>query len=212
MPLNTNQNTEINILTVGDITEPELIQFLNAKQIDLDLAKRFLHQVEIEFQLTGYHLTVLGLQNRSNGFQLRALNFKGAVLSDISFIDNGQPTLVVVPAMLEFLVALQHHPQVPKPTNWLVLNERQFNEELDDILMQHQDIYLLLGDDDNASGIRKRARKIGFGRSIKIQDLAPLEPNFNTPSERVSNDTLNVAFRPVSKNSEVDHKPRRLRR
>jgi len=212
MPLNIPQDAEISILTVSEITDPDLIQFLNAKHIDLELAKRYLHQVEIEFQLTGYHLNVLGLQNRSNGFQLRALNFKGAVLSDISFIDNGQPTLVVVPEMLEFLVALQHHPQIPKPTNWLVLNDSQFSEKLDDILIHHQDIYLLLGDDKNASGIRKRVRKLGFGRGLKIQDLAPLEPNFKTPSERASNDTLNVAFRPVSKNSEEDHKPRLLRR
>ncbi|UAY56659.1 hypothetical protein [Arachidicoccus terrestris] len=202
----------IRIISVEPISSPELIQFLKAKKIVLELANNYFHELEIEFPLIGNRLKVLGLPNESGGFQLRALNFKGSTSSDVSFIDNDACSLVVIDDLLDCLVAMQGNPDLPFPTNWLVLNGQGMNAKVDEIMLLHDEVYLLLGNDKDTSGIRKRALSLASGNSIKITDLAPLDHNFNTISEWVFNNTQNVRSAPVSKNSREDHRPRGFRR
>jgi len=208
----TKKKIELQIVSVDKITSPELIQFLKAKNIILELANKYLYEIELKLAETHNKLCVLGLPNESEGFQLRALNFKGSTSSDVSFIDNDACSLVVIDDMLDCLVAMQGNPGIPFPTNWLVLNGQGMNAKVDEMMLLHDEVYLLLGNDNDTSGIRKRALTLASVNRIKIVDLAPLDHNFNSISEWVFGNTQNVRSAPVSKNSREDHRRRGFRR
>lgn len=208
----TKKKIELQILSVDKITSPELVQFLKAKNIILELANKYLYEIELRLAEPHNTLCVLGLPNESDGFQFRALNYKGSIASDVSFIDNDACSLVVIDDMLDCLVAMQGTPGIPFPTNWLVLNGQGMNAKVDEIMLLHDEVYLLLGNDDDTSGIRKRALTLASVNRIKIVDLAPLDHNFNSISEWVFGNTQNVRSAPVSKNSREDHRPRGFRR
>lgn len=138
--------SRIRIISQKMIESPRLVQYLNTRKISLDLARE--HCSQVEFQLYGRLYSAIGFLNRSGGFELRNMNFKGSCTpKDISYIDNGRSSVSVFEGFFSYLSFYQVEKWIPNATNFLVLNSLAFLERSRPLMEQHEKINLFLDRD-----------------------------------------------------------------
>ncbi|HVU57731.1 MAG TPA: toprim domain-containing protein [Puia sp.] len=150
------EESKISILSATEINSPLLIEYLNTRKISLDIARKYCRQVA--FQLYGKQITAIGFPNRSGGYELRNGNFKGSSSpKDITYIDNGQPSVAVFEGFFSYLSFHQLTQQQPTATNMLVLNSLAFLEKSRSLMEQHQAINLYLDRDRSGQQLTEKA-------------------------------------------------------
>lgn len=174
------EEPKLKIKSISRISSFFLTDYITSRCIEFSTASKYLKQVNVE--LNGKEIQVLGLKNNSGGFELRgAKDFKSSVSpKDFTLIENGRPSLTVVEGMFDFLSLVDDKTgMVPEPTDWLVLNSLSFLERAMETMESYGMVYMFL-DNDEAG---KKGMKGLASLSQKYHNLSHKYENCKDPNE-----------------------------
>jgi DNA primase len=144
------------VLSVGELRNQELINYLRGRRIDEDLAFRYCKEVSFEIAKRQYQ--AVGFVNKSGGYELRNSWFKGSSSpKDISFIDNDSQKLYVVEGFIDFLSIEQLKTTTPAfntEADVLILNSLSFLQRSESLMKSHENFLFL--DNDHAGTEAKK--------------------------------------------------------
>jgi hypothetical protein len=103
------------------IEKSPLVSYLRSRSIPLEVADPYCKTVN--FTVNDKQLYAVGFRNRSGGYELRNLYFKGATSpKDITHFQNGSETVSVFEGFIDFLSALSSGHKLHVEGDYLVLN------------------------------------------------------------------------------------------
>lgn len=161
------------VVSAKDLTNVDLINYLDSRGIDLELANRFCK--EIEFRIGPKTYKAIGFPNQSGAYELRNRWFKGSSSpKDISLIENGASRISVLEGFIDFLSVLKidnsEIKQLTANSDFLVLNSlRLFNRSLT-LIKSYKEANLFLDNDTPA----KEAKDGLKGKGIVYKDASHL--------------------------------------
>ncbi|WP_447639931.1 MULTISPECIES: toprim domain-containing protein [Chitinophagaceae] len=147
-----NEQSPYTILREGKIEDLAFINYImQERKIPLDVAQKYLNQLEIEHRHVHKKSAVIGFKNNSGGYEIRGLNsFKSSIgHKDFSFIDNGanKTKLLVVEGMFDMLSAIVMKEKLfnkNETVDYLVLNSLSMLEKSKEEMFQYDQVYLAL--------------------------------------------------------------------
>ena len=116
---------EIKIEKVLPLKHPELINYLNSRNVNPHQAARYARQVY--YSLKGSTYFAIGLQNVSGGWELRNPYYKNSSSpKNYSFFSKSKAMLSVTEGMFDFFSLLTLYPGLPLKSDFLILNSLSF--------------------------------------------------------------------------------------
>lgn len=164
-----NDDTIRIISSESPISTPSLINYINHRNIDLDVANKFCR--EIHYKTGEYTFSAIGFKNSSGGYELRSPNFKGAVSPKyVTWFDNKASSISVFEGFFDFLsygsvIGIQK-----ADTNILVLNSLSFFTRSLLLMEKHERIHLFLDNDKAGKACVQQA----LNRTEKVIDESDL--------------------------------------
>ena len=161
------------VVSAKDLTNADLINYLDSRGIDLELANRYCK--EVEFRIGPKAYKAIGFPNHSGAYELRNRWFKGSSSpKDISLIENGTSRISVLEGFIDFLSVLKignsEIKDLTANSDFLVLNSlRLLNRSLT-ILQSYKDANLFLDNDTPAREAMDGLR----GKGIAFKDASHL--------------------------------------
>jgi hypothetical protein len=179
--IHTPEN-KLEVLSVKELSNPDLIHYLNTRSIDLDTAR--LYCKEVKFQIGERVYSAIGFPNQQGAYELRNHWFKGSSSpKDFSFIDNNEKKLALLEGFIDFLSIVKIDAQEVKDlvakSDFLILNSLRLLNRTIPILKHHKEVNLFL-DNDHAS---KEAKVSLKQKGILFFDAAPLYRNHKDINE-----------------------------
>lgn len=170
-------DSKIKVLSDRKITSSQLLQYLEKRNIDVEVAKKFCS--EISFEIYDKKYTAIGFQNNRGGYELRAENFKGSSSpKDVSFLcenpaENKPKDLLVFEGFFNFLSfkTLAKRQQLSdalltnEHNNFLILNSLSFFEKSRSLMEKHSSIHLYL--DRDQQGIKWMKQALSWSEKYK---------------------------------------------
>lgn len=168
----------IKVISIQQISDPGLRQYLSSRKIPDDIANQFCK--EVSFELYDKKHVAIGFQNDQDGYELRNAYFKGSSSpkSSTQLVRSEAENLLVFEGFFSFLSfqTLQAKPpqnfiDLPKhQSNFLVLNSLSFFEKNREAMEKYAAIHLCLDHDD--AGKKATAKALQW--SDKYKDLSRL--------------------------------------
>ncbi|MFP9100899.1 toprim domain-containing protein [Flavobacterium sp. RHBU_24] len=139
------------------IADSRLIDYLEKRNIPLEVAKQYCH--EVDFLLYNKKQTAIGFKNESGGYELRSAYFKGSSSPKaVSFIDVGSKSLNVFEGFFDFLsYKTITQKAAEQPPNSLVLNSLAFFQKSWELMEKHDCVNLYLDRDEAGMKLTKEA-------------------------------------------------------
>ncbi len=189
-PIERTEN-RLEILSVKELTNAELIDYINRRGIETDVAKKYCKEVDFRIGFKSY--TAIGFPNISGGYELRNGWFKGSSSpKDISLIDNKTQKVCVQEGFIDFLSVIQLDDKRIKcltdDSNFLILNSLSFLNKNLSFLKSHDEVILFL--DNDLAG--KQAKERLTLKGISFQDASSFYSSFKDVNEFLLNKTSNV--------------------
>ena len=153
------------VVSAEKLTNPDLINYLDSRGIDQELANRFCK--EIEFRIGSKTYKAIGFPNQSGAYELRNRWFKGSSSpKDISLIENGASRISVLEGFIDFLSVLKidnsEIQQLTTNSDFLVLNSlRLLNRSLT-LLQSYKEANLFLDNDNPAKEAKDGLKRKGI--------------------------------------------------
>lgn len=176
LPSIEGSKNKLVVVSSKDLTNADLINYLDSRGIDLELANRFCK--EIEFRIGPKSYRAIGFPNQLGAFELRNRWFKGSSSpKDISLIENGASRISVLEGFIDFLSVLKidnnEIKQLTINSDFLILNSlRLLNRSLT-LLQSYKEANLFLDNDAPA-----REAKDGLkSKGIVYKDVSHLYKN-----------------------------------
>lgn len=145
---NYTEDSSIKILEVKDLSNINLLNYLNQRRIDIDIAKRYCN--EVTFLLNQKRYYAIGFKNNSGGFELRTKYFKGSCTpKGITLIKNDSSKVLVFEGFVDFLSWFSSPFFFSGRHDFLILNTLSFLNKSKQVMMGYPEVYLYL-DNDNA--------------------------------------------------------------
>ena len=154
---NNISTSEIELKKVQSLQNKALIEYIEKRGINKDVAKKYL--CEIYYQNNSKKYFALGFKNNSDNYELRNTYFKGCIgskdITTIKGIDNNK--LSVFEGFLDFLSALTYYKKEEFKSDVVVLNSVANKKKMNDVLdsNRYSKIYLFL-DNDKAGRTTKK--------------------------------------------------------
>lgn len=149
---------KIEIQRAIELTHPALLQYLDKRAINLDIAKQ--HCSEIHYSVNGKPFFAIGFQNDSKGWNLRSEYFKGCTSMDISTHINAginKEACLVFEGFMDYLSYLTMNNLKKSPNDIVVLNSTSNLSKALDFIKAHSKVYTYL---DNDEAGRKATQQI----------------------------------------------------
>jgi hypothetical protein len=149
----------IQIVNATDIHSAALKAYLYARNINMEIASRYLQ--EVSFNNKGMNYYALGFRNDSGGFELRNRHFKGSSApKDLTFLNHGSSEVLVCEGVFDFLTLCTIRKAKQLTGNVLVLNSASFFQKSIPLVRQHSVARLYLDNDKTGCKITELALKI----------------------------------------------------
>ena len=176
------QENRLEILSVKELKDPVLIQYLKERGIEPDNACRYCS--EIEFSIKGRSYTAIGFPTNSGSYELRNRWFKGSSSpKDISLIKGGLDKLCIVEGFMDFLSLRQLHDhhltRITNESSFLVLNSLALLNRSISIIKNYRDVNLFL-DNDSAG---KDAKETLVLKGVHFHDASRFYPDSKDVNE-----------------------------
>lgn len=166
-------------LEVRELNHPALLRYLSERKINLHIARK--ECVELHFSHGGKSYFAIGFKNKSGGYEVRNLFFKGCMSpKDITHIrQQGEPryTCYVFEGMMDYLsflsLRLWKFPSCPslEAQDYVVLNSTSNVDKAVDALYGYERISCLLDNDDAG---RKATLAIENALGYRVRDASHL--------------------------------------
>jgi hypothetical protein len=152
-----NNAPSITIRDIRSISHPRLIEWINARKIDLSLANLYCR--EVHYLVRDRMYFSVGFENDKGGYELSSpLNFKGCIPpKEITTIMNGHSTCLAFEGFWDFLSFLALQKTETTRYDVVILNSVANVQKALLFLKRHKNIYAYL--DNDRSG-RKAFQKI----------------------------------------------------
>lgn len=153
------------VVSAKDLTNADLINYLDSRGIGLELAIQFCK--EIEFSIGPKTYKAIGFPNQSGAYELRNRWFKGSSSpKDISLIENGASRISVLEGFIDFLSLLKidnsEIKQLTLNSDFLILNSlRLLNRNLT-LLQSYKETCLFLDNDTPAREAKEGLKEKGI--------------------------------------------------
>jgi DNA primase len=172
----TNDNNQINILSVHEISSYPLTKYLQARRINHEIACKYLKEVRYKIADKTYY--ALGFKNDAGGYELRNEHFKGSSSpKDITFIDNGANNLAVFEGFFNFLsYKNMYYNQAEPLRNFLILNSTSFFDKSLSKMQEHSSVHLYLDNDKTGNKCTLQALSLN---AEKFKDERQLYQKYN---------------------------------
>ena len=135
-----------------DLENPDLISYLNERSVSLTIARKSC--VEVHYKVNNQSHFSIGLKYESGRYVLQNKNFKiSTVPEDFCFINNGQPSLVVVQGMFDMMTLKILEPSLDSWADILVLNSAITDEKVIKQVLNYNRVLLFLKMNDSGRRI-----------------------------------------------------------
>ena len=184
----------LEIIQVSDIQKPYLIDYLEFRKIDLDIAKLYLKQIHFKPPHTVKSYFALGFPS-GDGFEVRNKGFKGFVgihkaVSTIN-LENGN-SLSIFEGFMDFLAFLSFHQITDFKNSIMILNTINLRNQALKIINGYNfsKIYLFLDNDE--AGESSKQFFIDHINNTPITDKSSLYKGYNDFNQMTMEITQNV--------------------
>ena len=176
--IRNEDNAEDTIKSIKPLNNEALLEYLQSRKINIDIAKHYLQ--EVYYQVNGKNFFALGFKNDSNGYELRSKYYKGSLkgsIKDLTAIKQTHKTdtLLIFEGFIDFL-SLFTVKNFLKPDDLkqdvIVLNTlAMLDKAIETIkISDYKEIQLYLDTDDAG---RRAVNKLMFSLdNIKIVDMS----------------------------------------
>ena len=153
---------------------PAITNYLECRGIALDTARPYCK--EVYYQLDNKQYFTAGFENRSGGYELRNLYFKGSSSpKDITHIQNGSKSVCVLEGFIDFLSLLTLQKSIhPIRSDFLILNSVSMAEKSLDTLKVYRNVFLYLDLDSAGRKTQEKYQSAG----LKTVDASGIYENF----------------------------------
>lgn len=168
--------TAIRITNIDELYMPALLDYLNERGIDTDIARQRCQ--EISYIVNGKPYYGIGFRNRSGGYEIRNPYFKGCIApKDISYIQQAEKkgTCYLFEGFMDYLSFLtlrkNRNPQFPglDSQDYIVLNSLANLPKVNHHLAEYENLHCFL--DNDAAGITSyKELKKEFG--LRVRDAS----------------------------------------
>jgi len=166
-------NHAITIIKVKELTHPALIQYLQARRIGIETAKKLVK--EVHYQFKGKDYFAVGLKNDSGGWELRNKYLKNSCSpKDITRIEIGHSKLLITEGMFDILSLTEINKNLASEYDFLIMNSIGFLEKVKLISKEYETIDLYLDNDSNGKVTTENLIKV----SNKFNDKSKLYEGF----------------------------------
>jgi len=157
-----NGDSKMLITNVKEISNIQLINYLESRKLKLQLAKEYCK--EISFQLNNKSFYAIGFQNDSKGYELRCKYFKGSSSpKDVTLIKNNSEKLLLFEGFIDFLSWFSCKQFITGNHDYLILNTLSFLNKSKSVIKEYNEVLLFL--DNDKAGKKATAELIGAGFS-----------------------------------------------
>ena len=175
---NFQPKKEYQIDSIRELSTKALLQYLESRKIDLDIAKKYCK--EIYYKIKNKTYFAIAFKNDSEGIEIRNKYFKGSLgKKDSTMLKNGSSALVVFEGFIDFLSYLTAYKNYKKNEDYLILNSISMVEQLTEKVENYNQIISCL-DNDN-SGIE--ATKLLKTKYENVMDCSFVFKNYNDFNE-----------------------------
>ncbi len=160
-----NVDSKVLITNVKEISNIQLINYLESRKLNLKLAKEYCK--EVSFILNDKNFYALGFQNDSKGYELRCKYFKGSSSpKDVTLIKNNADKLLLFEGFIDFLSWFSCKQFFTGNHDYLILNTLSFLNKSKALIKEYNEVLLFLDNDE--AGNKATAELIGAGLSTCI--------------------------------------------
>ena len=160
-----NVDSKVLITNVKEISNIQLINYLESRKLNLKLAKEYCK--EVSFILNDKNFYALGFQNDSKGYELRCKYFKGSSSpKDVTLIKNNADKLLLFEGFIDFLSWFSCKQFFTGNHDYLILNTLSFLNKSKALIKEYNEVLLFLDNDE--AGNKATAELIGVGLSTCI--------------------------------------------
>jgi len=166
-------NHALTIIKVKDLTHPALIQYLQARSIGVETAKKLVK--EVHYQVKGKQYFAIGLQNDSGGWELRNKYLKNSCYpKDMTSMKKGHSKLLITEGMFDILSLTEINKNLAYEYDFLIMNSIGFLEKVKLISKEYETVDLYLDNDSNGKLTTQNLLKV----SNKFKDKSKLYEGF----------------------------------
>lgn len=159
--LNSNDSKML-ITNVKEISNINLITYLQSRRIKLQIAKEYCK--EVSFKLNDKNFYAIGFQNDSKGYELRCKYFKGSSSpKDVTLIKNNSEKLLLFEGFIDFLSWFSCKQFFTGNHDYLILNTLSFLNKSKALIKEYNEAFLFL--DNDRAGNKATTELIGAGLS-----------------------------------------------
>ncbi len=181
LKIHTPEN-KLEVLSVKELTNPDLIQYLTTRSIDLETARSYCK--EVEFLIGERVYSAIGFPNQQGAFELRNHWFKGSSSpKDFSFIDNNEKKVALLEGFIDFLsivkIDTQEVKELVAKSDFLILNSLRLLNRAIPVLKTHKDVNLFLDNDSPGQDAKKNLSEKG----IRFNDTSILYREYKDVNE-----------------------------
>lgn len=142
------------IIRIKIIEHPKLIEYLQNRQIDIEIARLYCR--EIEYKVGNRKFYSIGFRNNKNGFELRnAISKTGTSPKAPTWIKSNKNHIAIFEGFFDFLSAVTIDPSMKEKVDFLILNSISFHQKIQQASLKKYVRILLFLDNDEA-GIKAR--------------------------------------------------------
>ncbi|MGA1977463.1 MAG: toprim domain-containing protein [Bacteroidales bacterium] len=157
-----SEDSKMLITNVKEISNIQLINYLESRKLNLQLAKEYCK--EVSFKLNDKNFYAIGFQNDSKGYELRCRYFKGSCSpKDVTLIKNNADKLLLFEGFIDFLSWFCCRLFFTGKHDYLILNTLSFLNKSKSVIKGYNEVLLFLDNDE--AGNRATAELIGAGLS-----------------------------------------------
>jgi len=150
------------ITNVKEISNIQLINYLESRKLNLKLAKEYCK--EVSFKLNDKNFYAVGFQNDSKGYELRCKYFKGSSSpKDVTLIKNNADKLLLFEGFMDFLSWFSCKLFFTGNHDYLILNTLSFLNKSKSVIKEYNEVLLFL--DNDKAGNNATTELIGAGLS-----------------------------------------------
>jgi hypothetical protein len=135
----------ITIMNVQPISNPALIEYLNERRINIDIA--LIHCREVHYSVNGKPYYAVGFENDKGGYELRSKYFKGCTSKDITSIKRNKNHCVLFEGFMDYLSFLILLKQQNAPVDVIVLNSLSNLVKVKSTLTAYKGIFTFFDND-----------------------------------------------------------------
>ena len=155
------QKSSMQITKVTELAAPALLDFLNKRSINTELAKQYCKEIHYSVNRKPYY--AIGFQNNNGGWVLRNSLFKGCTSMDVTTLfrnENNKETCLIFEGFSDFLSYLVLKKESAPKHNTVVLNSVVNFPKIKNELSNYRTIYAFLDNDEGGITTVQELRKL----------------------------------------------------